>query len=91
MLENLNLTNGLVFSSKALNYLIESGLPRQDAYKIVQTAAMKSHHERVDFRSLLEEDEILQKQLSPQAIDEIFDPRSYLTHIDETFRRIGLI
>lgn len=91
MLENINLTNGLVFSSKALNYLIESGLPRQEAYSIVQTVAMKSHHERVDFRTLMELDETFRTQLSPEAINEIFDPRSYLVHIDETFRRIGLI
>ena len=91
MLENLNLTNGLVFSSKALNHLIESGLPRQEAYKIVQTAAMKSHHERADFRTLMEQDETFRTQLSPEVINEIFDPRSYLIHIDETFRRIGLI
>ena len=91
MQENLHLTRGLIFSSKALNALITAGMTRQDAYKIVQVAAMKSHAERLDFREQLETHQEVDELLTKEQINDIFNPQSYLNYVDVTFKRIGLI
>ena len=91
MQENLHLPRGLIFSSKALNALITAGMTRQDAYKIVQVAAMKSHGERLDFREQLETHQEVDELLTKEQINDIFNPQSYLNYVDVTFKRIGLI
>ncbi|MEX2373904.1 MAG: lyase family protein, partial [Dehalococcoidia bacterium] len=91
MLRNLETTQGLIYSSKVLNALIESGMKRQEAYEIVKHHSMRAWREEVPYRGLLEEDVEVQKRLTAKQLDQIFDPRAFLVHTDETFRRIGLL
>ncbi|MEX1023020.1 MAG: adenylosuccinate lyase [Dehalococcoidia bacterium] len=91
MLRNLETTQGLIYSSKVLNALIESGMKRQEAYEIVKHHSMRAWREEVPYRGLLEEDGEVQKRLTAKQLDLIFDPRAFLVHTDETFRRIGLL
>ncbi len=90
MRENIELTQGLVFSQRVLLALIERGMPRQDAYKIVQSNAMQAWKERVPFRPLLEADPAVTSRLDRAALDEIFNYGYYTRHIDDSFRRLGL-
>ncbi|MDP9238386.1 MAG: adenylosuccinate lyase [Chloroflexota bacterium] len=90
MQENLELTQGLVFSQRVLLALIETGLSRQDAYGIVQGNSMRAWKERVPFRSLLEEDRNVAARLTPAELDAIFDYSVYTRHVDDSFRRLGL-
>ena len=90
MKENLELTQGLVFSQRVLLALIESGLSRQDAYAIVQRNSMRAWKERVPFRGLLEADADLTSRLNAAQLDEIFDYTIYTRHVDDSFRRLGL-
>lgn len=91
MQANLEKTRGLVFSAKVLNALLAAGLQREVAYKIVQANAMKAWHEDLDYRPLLEADAEVTSRLSPEKLDELFDVNAYLVHIDDSFRRLGLL
>jgi adenylosuccinate lyase len=90
MRTNLERTQGLIFSSKVLNALLEAGMQREAAYEIVKRHSMRAWREEVPLRSLLDADPEVTSRLSPAQLDEIFDPRSFLRHTDETFRRLGL-
>ena len=90
MLRNLERTQGLIYSSKVLNALIETGMQREAAYAIVKKNSMKAWREEVPYRGLLEADPEAASRLPAEKLDAIFDPRAFLTHTDETFRRLGL-
>ncbi len=90
MKENLELTKGLVFSQRVMLALIEKGLSREQAYKVVQLNAMKSWKERVSFLGLLQSDPDVGKHLSKSELEDIFDYGYFLGHVDETFERVGL-
>jgi len=90
MRQNMELTQGLVFSQRVLLALVETGLSRQEAYGIVQRHAMRAWQERVPFRSLLEADAEVTSRLDAAKLDEIFDYGVYTRHVDDSFRRLGL-
>ena len=91
MRQNLNMTHGLVFSSKVLLALIESGLTREAAYAIVQRHSMTAWQQQTPLRELLEGDPEVGARLDAAKLDEVFDYQSFLVHVDDPFRRIGLI
>ena len=92
MQANLNLTRGLIFSSKVLLALVDTGITREDAYKIVQRNSMAvwdDVHAAVDgpnLRERLEADP--ECTVSSEKLDEIFDPWDFLTRIDVVFKRL---
>ena len=88
---NLERTQGLVFSQKVLLALIESGMSREDAYKIVQRHSMAAWDQQTPFRGLLESDPEVTTRLDKAVLDKVFDYRAYLVHIDSSFQRIGLL
>jgi len=90
MRENLEASYGLCFSQRILLALIEKGLSRQDAYKIVQRNAMQSWKERRSFRGLLEADPGVLGRLTPGEIENLFDYAFYTRYVDDSFRRLGL-
>jgi len=82
MRENLGLTYGALFSQRALTALVESGLPRDDAYRLVQENAQRAWDTRTEFRDLLAE-------AAPDLdLDTVFDYSAYLTHVPEIFERL---
>ncbi len=82
MRENLDLTYGALFSQRALTALVESGMTRDDAYRVVQENAQRAWDTRTDFRDLLAE-------AAPQLdLDAVFDYDAYLTHLPEIFERV---
>ena len=91
MWSNIESSRGLVFSQRALITLVEKGLAREDAYKVVQRNAMRSWDDNQDFRALLKSDPEAQTHLSLAEMDEIFDYGYYTRYIDDTFLRIGLL
>ena len=91
MRRNLELTQGLVFSQKVMLALIESGLSREGAYAIVQRHSMVSWEQERPFRALLDGDSDVTERLGKEQLDAIFDYNAYLEHIDESFRRVGLL
>lgn len=91
MRANIDLTGGLIFSQRALLALVEAGMDRQEAYKIVQAAAMQSWHEGTPFRELLFADPRVAATLTPSGIEDLFDLSYHLQHIDTAYERLGLI
>lgn len=90
MLANLDATHGAIYSQRALLALVESGMDRQAAYRIVQRDAHEAWESGTHLRELLLRDETVQSRLTPEQIEEIFDPRYQTRYIDETFERLGL-
>ncbi len=89
MLKNLNLLRGLIFSQPVLLALIDKGLTREEAYKIVQEKAMKVwQEENLHFKELLMEDEKVRKYLSEKELANLFNLNNYLQKIDLIFKRI---
>jgi adenylosuccinate lyase len=90
MLRNLNLTKGLIFSQKVLLALVEKGLTRETAYKIVQRNAMRCWKTGENFLDVLKEDEDIIKYLGDGELEKIFDYKSILEKIDFIFEKIGI-
>ena len=90
MKKNLYLTKGLVFSQRVMLALIDKGLSRQQAYKLVQRNAMKSWQGNKDFLKLLNVDGEITTLLTPSELEAIFDYNFYLRYVDEIFKRLGL-
>ena len=91
MRENMELTRGLEFSAQALNALIEHGLSREAAYKIIQRHSMVAWRERAPFKELLAADPEVQALLPGSALDALFDYGYYVKHVDAAFVRLGLL
>ncbi len=90
MKENLEITQGLIFSQRVMLALIEKGLSREKAYKMVQRNSLKAWKERVSFLDLLLKDEDVSKQLKKSELKAIFDYGYFLRYTDEVFQRVGL-
>ncbi len=90
MLQNLDLTRGLVFSQRVLLALIEKGLSRQEAYDVVQRLSMQAWEGPASFRELLEEDPKVSAVLSRVEVDELFNYEYYLKYVDVAYQRSGL-
>jgi adenylosuccinate lyase len=82
MRENLELTHGALFSQRALTALIESGMTRDDAYRLVQQAAQQAWDTGTPFRELIAE-------AAPELdLDAVLDPDAYLVHTGEVLERL---
>ncbi len=91
MARNLERTQGLIYSSKVLNALLESGMTREAAYNIVKRNSMTAWRDERPLRALLDADPEVGQRLTAQQLAAIFDPQAFLTWVDDTFRRIGLL
>jgi adenylosuccinate lyase len=90
MRQNIELSYGLPFSQRVLLALIEKGMNRQEAYKIVQSNAMRSWEQRTPYLDLLVEDPAVTPHLSREELEGLFDYEFYLRHVDHSFARLGL-
>jgi len=88
MRENLEETNGLVFSQRVLLALIREGASRDEAYRDVQRLALEAWEDDRDFRELVENDESIADQLSAEELERCFDLEEALSHIPEIFGRV---
>lgn len=84
--QNLNLTEGLLFSGRILTVLVESGISREDAYAIVQENAMKCWETSTPLLNLLRKDSRL-SSFTDSELESYFDISYYLRHVDEIFAR----
>jgi adenylosuccinate lyase len=88
MIQNMNMTHGVIFSQMVLLSLIEKGTTREDAYAIVQNNAMKSWQEGLEFRDLLEKDATVTKYLPKKELAAIFNVNNFLKNLDFIFNRV---
>jgi len=87
MRDNLNVGGGIVFSGRVLLALVEAGMTRDDAYAVVQGAAMQAWEGEGGFRELLEQREEVREHLNGD-LDELFDPSHALRNAHVVFERV---
>ena len=88
MLSNLEAGGGVVYSQRVLLALVDAGMSREDAYLVVQSAAMRALKGEGGFRGNLEADPSVREKLADVA--SLFDPEHYLRNIDVVFDRLNL-
>ena len=91
MMANIESSMGLIFSQRVLLELVDRGMAREAAYKIVQSNATRSWEEGKDFRQLVKSDEQAGAYISHDEFDQLFDYGYYTRYVDDTFRRLGLL
>ena len=88
MLRNLESTRGLIYSGQLLLDLAAAGMLREQAYKTVQTHAMRCWEEDGDFRATVSNDKEILSYLSIEKISEAFSTERQLANVDRIFRRV---
>jgi adenylosuccinate lyase len=91
MKRNMNVYGGVIFSQRVLLALVEKGLNREEAYKIVQECAHKAWNtEQGNFQELIVQDAQVKSVLSPQEIEACFDPQQHLKNLDLIYQRLAI-
>ncbi|MDI6854737.1 MAG: adenylosuccinate lyase [Deltaproteobacteria bacterium] len=88
MQANLNLSRGLVFSQTLLLALVQKGLSRDEAYRLVQRVAMQVWQEGGNFPDAVAKDADIGKHLSAAELGKLFDLKHHLRHVEDLFRRV---
>ncbi len=88
MKKNLESTGGLIFSGQLLLDLAEAGMMREDAYRLVQSHAMRSWKEDLVFRDEIAREAEITKLLSPEKLAKTFDYTRQLGNVDAIFKRV---
>ena len=88
MIENLNMTKGLIFSQELMLELTKSGLSREKSYKIVQNYAKKCFAENLDLFDAIQSDKYIMKNISPKILKSIFSYSKHFKNINFIFRRV---
>jgi adenylosuccinate lyase len=91
MLRNLDASHGLVFSHRLLLALVEAGLGRAEAYRLVQRNAMRAWDEERDFRALVAADPEIASRLDAAALAAVFDLEATVRHVDTVFERVSAL
>src|SRR5438093_7609133 len=88
MKTNLESTGGLVFSGQLLLDLVEAGISREDAYRLVQGHAMRAWKEGLNFHDLVLKDKGITRNVPRQQIERAFDLKRQLRNVDKIFARV---
>jgi adenylosuccinate lyase len=88
MKANLESTGGLVFSGQLLLDLVEAGVSREDAYRLVQSHAMRAWKEGLNFRDLILKDKEITRRVPKQQVERAFELKRQLRNIDAIFARV---
>ncbi|MCL2927389.1 MAG: adenylosuccinate lyase [Trichodesmium sp. MAG_R01] len=91
MKRNMNVYGGVIFSQRVLLALVEKGMIREDAYKIVQSCAHKAWNQpNGNFQDLISQNEQIKSHLSEVEITACFDAKHHLKHLDDVYQRLGI-
>src|SRR5438874_6332925 len=88
MKKNLESTGGLIFSGQLLLDLAESGMQREDAYRLVQKNAMRAWQEDKNFRELIGKEKEIARRMSRKQLERSFDLSRQLRNVDKIFARV---
>ena len=88
MMANLNRLKGLVFSQRVMLAMVDTGMKREEAYRLTQRNAMKVWAGEGTFKDLLEKDEEIMQVLSKEKLEELFDFSFYTKQIDFIFKKV---
>ena len=90
MKANLDGSRGVVFSQRLLLAMVEAGAGREESYRIVQRISQRALDNGLELSDLAVGEPAITLLVSPEEIERIFDYRSYVRYVDETFERAGL-
>lgn len=91
MQRNMNVYGGVIFSQRVLLALVEKGINREEAYRIVQGCAHQAWNtENGNFRDLISKDADVTRLLSNTEIEACFDPQHHLQNLDQIYQRLGI-
>ena len=88
MLENLNITKGLIFSQEVMLELTKSGLSREQSYKMVQNYAKKCFAEDLDLFDVISSDKLIMSKITPKKLKSIFSYAKHFKNVNFIFRRV---
>ena len=88
MLDNLNLTKGLIFSQELMLELTKTGLSREKSYKMVQSYAKKCFAENLDLLNIIQSDKYIKNNISQKKLRSIFSYSKHFKNINLIFRRV---
>ena len=91
MERNMNVYGGVVFSQRVMLALVQKGMKREDAYRVVQGCAHQAWNKSEgNFRDLICKDEEVKNYLSPQELEDCFDAKHHLRNLEEIYQRLGI-
>ena len=88
MLENLNITKGLIFSQELMLELTKTGLSREKSYKMVQSYAKKCFAENLDLFKVIQSDRYIMNNISQKKLKSIFSYSKHFKNVNLIFRRV---
>ena len=88
MLTNMHKFKGLVFSQGVMLKLTQKGVKREDAYKVVQSNAMKTWDKKEDFYTNLSKDKLIKKHLTTKELDQLFNLNYHTKNVNYIFSRV---
>ena len=88
MLENLNITKGLIFSQEVMLELTKSGLSREKSYKMIQSYAKKCFAQNLDLFDVISKDKLIMSKISSKKLKSIFRYSKHFKNINFIFRRV---
>ena len=88
MLENLNLTKGIIFSQELMLELTKTGFTRERSYKLVQGYSKKCFAENLDLFKLIQSDKLIMSKISINKLRSIFSYTKHFKNINFIFRRV---
>ncbi len=88
MLENINLTYGIIYSQRVLMELINKGVSREEAYDKIQKLTTKAFEKKVEFKKLLFKDSFIKNKLTKKQLESCFDPNYFLKEVDAIYKRV---
>jgi adenylosuccinate lyase len=88
MLENLNITKGLIFSQELMLELTKTGLSREKSYRMVQSYAKKCFSENLDLLYVIQSDKYIMSNISPKKLRSIFSYSKHFKNVNLIFRRV---
>ena len=91
MRELVDSRGGIAFSQTVLLALVEAGLPRDDAYRIVQRAAAAAWDDDASFREMVAADPDVTSRLDDALLDALFDPQRFLMNLGPLFERLDAV
>jgi adenylosuccinate lyase len=89
MLETIERSHGVIYSQAVLLELVRKGMTREDAYAVVQAAAMRSWESGHHLRTTLADDPTVRRYLDDRELDDIFRGERSLTNIPYLYKRCG--
>lgn len=90
MLQNMEISKGLVYSQHVMLELIKKGATRMEAYDIIQGASLEAYKGKKEFKDLLSASDEVKKYMSAEEIENCFSLEYHLRHVDAIFKNIGL-